>query len=43
MVYRILNALNGLVTSQECRRCTQPILAEDRYGLSEGVCTACRS
>jgi hypothetical protein len=42
MTYRVLQALVGLEAGRACRRCHESILADDRFGLSEGVCRACR-
>ena len=40
--YRVLRALMGLERGRSCRRCNEAILADDSFGLSEGVCRACR-
>jgi hypothetical protein len=36
-----LNGL-GLPTGPSCRRCSQPIIRSDHFGLSERVCGPCR-
>jgi hypothetical protein len=41
-VYQVLRALVGLEAGRACRRCNEPILAHDPFGLSEGVCGPCR-
>lgn len=42
MTYRVLRALMGFERGRHCRRCDEAILGDDRFGLSEGVCRACR-
>ena len=41
-MYMVLRALVGLEAGRSCRRCGEPILAQDAFGLSEGVCGPCR-
>jgi hypothetical protein len=41
LTYRVLRALAGLERGRHCRRCDEAILG-DAFGLSEGVCRACR-
>jgi hypothetical protein len=38
----IRTLLTGLPVGRWCRVCSEPIEANDRFGLSEGVCEACR-
>jgi hypothetical protein len=40
--YRVLQALMGFERGRHCRRCDEAILADDHFGLSEGVCRSCR-
>jgi hypothetical protein len=42
VTYRVLQALVGLEAGRSCRRCREAILVDDHFGLSEGVCRACR-
>jgi hypothetical protein len=32
----------GLEQGRHCRTCDEAILRDDQFGLSEGVCRACR-
>jgi hypothetical protein len=41
-VWKVVRGLVGLESGRSCRRCHEPILAGDPYGLSEGVCRPCR-
>ena len=41
-VWKVFRAMAGLESGRWCRRCSESILAEDRFGMSEGVCRACR-
>jgi hypothetical protein len=41
--WRLVRALTGLENGRDCRRCGESILADDPFGLSEGVCNPCRA
>lgn len=43
MVYRLVLALAGRYFGRECRTCSEPISRLDQFGVSEGVCAACRA
>jgi hypothetical protein len=38
----LLHALSGQESGRNCRRCSESIPSSDRFGMSEGVCRACR-
>jgi hypothetical protein len=42
-VYRLFRAMAGVESGRCCRTCGESILREDRFGLSEGVCSPCRA
>ena len=42
-IWNVFRAMAGLEYGRRCRSCAESILAEDRFGMSEGVCRACRS
>lgn len=42
MVYKLFNAFVGRVSGVWCRRCGESITPRDSFGVSEGVCAACR-
>jgi hypothetical protein len=42
-VWRVLRALTGVERGRSCRNCGEAILAKDPFGMSEGVCNACRT
>jgi hypothetical protein len=35
-------ALVGLAAGRKCRSCSEEILRDDQFGLSEGICHSCR-
>ena len=39
----LVRSLAGPQSGESCRRCHQQILRKDHFGLSEGVCHACRA
>ncbi len=41
-IWNLVWASVGAEAGRACRRCTEPIPAEDAFGLSEGVCGPCR-
>lgn len=41
-IYRMIRAMAGIETGRNCRTCGEPIERRDRFGMSEGVCSACR-
>ena len=41
-VWKLLRGLAGLESGRSCRCCSEPILAADPFGMSEGVCRTCR-
>jgi hypothetical protein len=41
-IYTLFRALAGLEAGRWCRTCHEPIAPRDGFGLSEGVCRACR-
>jgi hypothetical protein len=43
MLYRIFRAIALQHAGVECRRCRESIHRSDQFGLSEGVCGACRN
>lgn len=43
MLYRLVLALAGRYFGRECRTCGEPISPGDEFGVSEGVCAACRA
>jgi hypothetical protein len=43
MIYRLIRAFLGQEAGACCRSCRDPIPSSDEFGLSEGVCSACRS
>lgn len=42
MVYKLIRVLAAGDSGRDCRRCAQPIVADDPFGASEGVCRPCR-
>ena len=40
---KLLYAMYGLYEGRDCRSCGEAISPEDGFGMSEGVCGACRS
>jgi hypothetical protein len=42
-VWSVLRALTGVEHGRCCRNCGEPILRKDLFGMSEGVCSACRT
>lgn len=42
MIYKLIRTLASLEAGRDCRRCTEPIVPRDQFGLSEGVCSSCR-
>ena len=43
MLHNLLLALNGLYVGRTCRKCGDAVVASDHFGVSEGVCPACRT
>jgi hypothetical protein len=43
MVHNLVLALTGRYVGRACRRCGDALVRGDRFGLSEGVCSGCRS
>ena len=43
MVHNLLLALTNRYSGRSCRRCGDSIVQRDRFGVSEGVCPACRA
>lgn len=43
MVYRFFLALADRYTGSECRRCGDGLRASDPFGVSERVCSSCRT
>jgi hypothetical protein len=41
MTHFTLLALRRAESARGCRRCGQPIVLSDGFGLSEGICTRC--
>jgi len=41
-VWRFFRSMAGIESGRWCRSCSEPIERRDRFGLSEGVCHACR-
>ncbi len=41
-MYQLLRALVGLESGRTCRSCGEVVPSFDHFGLSEGVCSACR-
>jgi len=41
-IYRLIRAMAGEETGRTCRRCAESIRTSDPFGMSEGVCRACR-
>lgn len=41
-VWNVLRAMSGLETGRVCRRCGDGMCTDDHFGMSEGVCRACR-
>lgn len=39
----LVRSLAGPQSGQLCRICSEQILRKDHFGLSEGVCSACRA
>jgi hypothetical protein len=42
-VWRLFRAMAGIESGRCCRSCGESILRDDYFGLSEGVCRACRA
>jgi hypothetical protein len=42
MLYKLLRAFAMQHAGLDCRRCGHSIAPGDHFGLSEGVCRACR-
>jgi hypothetical protein len=38
----LVRAIAGQETGRRCRVCGEPIATKDCFGMSEGVCRACR-
>jgi hypothetical protein len=43
MVYRLFRAIAMLDSGVICRVCGDGVSRRDQFGISESVCTACRS
>jgi len=41
-IWKQFRAIAGVEAGRSCRGCHESILAGDPFGLSEGVCRACR-
>ena len=41
-IYRLIRVMAGEETGRTCRRCAESIRPSDPFGMSEGVCRACR-
>jgi hypothetical protein len=42
-VFKLFRALAGMEDGRCCRSCGEPILRDDPFGQSEGVCRPCRA
>jgi hypothetical protein len=42
LITSLVRAFAGLEAGPECRRCSQSISTDDRFGASERVCAPCR-
>lgn len=42
MPYKLFRAIAMLESGRDCRRCGEAIAPSDAFGVSEGVCAACR-
>jgi hypothetical protein len=42
MIHSLFKSLYGLVSGRDCRVCGESIPRVDGFGVSEGVCNACR-
>ena len=40
--WKLFRALAGAENGCSCRKCTESILRNDPFGMSEGVCAPCR-
>jgi len=40
--WTLLRAIYGLEGGRDCRRCAAAVPPADAFGISEGVCRACR-
>jgi hypothetical protein len=43
MLYRLIRAFAMQESGRDCRRCGEGIRPSDHFGVSEGVCVACRA
>ena len=42
MPYKLFRAMAMLASGRECRVCGEQVAPSDPFGVSEGVCAACR-
>jgi hypothetical protein len=42
-IYTLIRSLFGLDSGRHCRHCGESVERGDAFGLSEGVCDACRA
>jgi hypothetical protein len=42
-IYNVFRALVGIESGRFCRSCAEPVHRHDHFGMSEGVCRACRA
>ena len=42
-IFTLLRAFSGTEPGRPCRRCTEPIPADDAFGLREAVWRPCRA